>query len=267
MKFTFDHDYHIHSQLSLCSNDPLQTPQRILEYAEEFGLHTVAVTDHFWDETVPGATDWYKKQDLAHVSASLPLPQKEGVRFLFGCETDLDRYCKLGISKECRERFDWILIPTTHLHMRRFTINETDQPSLKRRAKLWTSRMEAVLAMDLPFSKVGIAHPACGLMVPWDREEYLECLEMIPDAEMEAVFSKAASLGVGIELNQGDMSFADGEAEVVLRPFRIAKRQGCKFFCGSDAHHPAELQKAKAVFERAVDYLGLQESDKFHIGE
>ena len=41
MKFAFDHDYHIHSQISLCSSDPAQTPERILSYARENGLHTI----------------------------------------------------------------------------------------------------------------------------------------------------------------------------------------------------------------------------------
>ena len=42
-----DHDLHIHSQLSLCSSDPAQTPARILQYAKEnrltlFGMHLPA---------------------------------------------------------------------------------------------------------------------------------------------------------------------------------------------------------------------------------
>jgi histidinol phosphatase-like PHP family hydrolase len=61
------------------------------------------------------------------------------------------------------------------------------------------------------------------------------------------------------------MSFKDEETDRVLRMFRIAKYQGCKFYCGSDAHHPAGLVNSPARFERAIDLLGLQESDKFHI--
>ena len=63
MKFAFDHDYHIHSRISLCSSDPAQTPERILSYARENGIHTICLTDHFWDETVSGASDWYQKQN------------------------------------------------------------------------------------------------------------------------------------------------------------------------------------------------------------
>lgn len=53
--------------------------------------------------------------------------------------------------------------------------------------------------------------------------------------------------------------------EIVSRMFRIAKAQGCKFYMGSDAHHPASLDSAKEAFEYAVDILGLEESDKFFI--
>ena len=53
MKYVFDHDFHIHSELSSCSRDPEQSPARILKYAEDEGLHTIVIADHFWDETGP----------------------------------------------------------------------------------------------------------------------------------------------------------------------------------------------------------------------
>ena len=46
MKYIVDNDLHIHSQLSLCSSDPEQTNERILEYAEENGLKTICLTNH-----------------------------------------------------------------------------------------------------------------------------------------------------------------------------------------------------------------------------
>ena len=86
MRYKFDHDYHIHSHLSLCSNDPAQSNERILQYAKDNGLGEICLTDHFWDEKIPKAPDWYKKQDLAHIKQALPLPQDEKVRFLFDKE-------------------------------------------------------------------------------------------------------------------------------------------------------------------------------------
>ena len=60
-------------------------------------------------------------------------------------------------------------------------------------------------------------------------------------------------------------NFKDEEAKTVLRMFEIAKKCGCKFYMGSDAHSPADLDRAKAIFERAIDYLELKETDKFYI--
>lgn len=61
------------------------------------------------------------------------------------------------------------------------------------------------------------------------------------------------------------MKFTEEETEVVLRPYRIAKQYGCKFYCGSDAHHPNILDEAKTIFERTVNLLELTEEDKFTI--
>ena len=81
------------------------------------------------------------------------------------------------------------------------------------------------------------------------------------------LFSKAAKLGCGIELNLFDINFddVDDDAWSILRIYQIAKKCGCKFYCGSDAHHPYEFDNAKAFFDRAIDLLELTEDDKFHL--
>ena len=75
MRFVVDADMHIHSKVSLCSNDDEQTNERILRYAVDNGLKTVVLTDHFWDRSVPCESDWYAKQDLEHLKKAKPLPQ------------------------------------------------------------------------------------------------------------------------------------------------------------------------------------------------
>ena len=268
MKYKFDHDYHIHSQLSLCSGDPEQNNERILQYARDNGLERICLTDHFWDAKIPGAPGWYRQQGFDHISLAKPLPRDDKVEFLFGCETEYDRNCTVATAKETFDEFDFIIIPTTHLHMVGLTITADDATAPdtnQRRARLWVSRMDALLAQDLPFCKIGIAHLACGLFNNKSREDYLNTLDLIPSEEMERVFAKVAETGVGLELNASDMNFRDGEAERVLRMFRIAKSCGCKFYCGSDAHTPKGFVAIKTIFERAIDMLDLQESDKFHI--
>ena len=264
MRYRVDHDYHIHSHISSCSNDPEQTSEAILRYAEKNGFEKICLTDHFWDETVPGAPYWYLPQNFAHISAARPLPQGKNTKFLFGAETDLDRNLTLGISKECFDEFDFVIIPTTHLHMDGFTISEEDAATPEGRAAAWISRFNAVLDMDLPFHKIGIAHLACALIAK-PREDYSKILRLLPDAELYSAFAKAARVGVGIELNSFDMSHTGEERDAALHIFRIAKEQGCKFYLGSDAHHPSRFDNVKDVFERAVRDLDLTENDKFHI--
>ena len=265
MKFTFDHDLHIHSHLSLCSQNPAQTNERILQYAKDNNLKAVALTDHFWDRDVSIAPEWYYKQDFAHISQAKPLPKDKNVRFLFGCEADMDKDFTLGLAPQNYDKFDFIVIATTHVNnMPTFGISSEDYKSPERRAELWGERIEALLNMPLPFHKVGIAHLTCTLLGMGTRESYLEVLNLIPTETMEKVFEKAAKYGVGIELNRDDMNFSDDEADIILRPYRIAKKCGCKFYLGSDAHRPETFLETKAIFERAIDILELTEDDKFN---
>ena len=68
MEYKIDHDLHIHSQLSKCSSDPEQNKENIFKYAEDNGLSTICITDHYWDRTQPGASEWYRPQDFEHIS-------------------------------------------------------------------------------------------------------------------------------------------------------------------------------------------------------
>ena len=267
MKFTFDHDYHIHSQLSSCSSDPRQTAQAILQYAIDRGLKKICITDHYWDENVDGASGWYKPQNFEHISKIKPLPQADGIEFLFGCETDMDKFFNVGISKETCDRFDFIIVPTTHMHMVGFTLAEEDD-TIERKAKLWIERLDALLDKDLPFEKIGIAHLNCGLMHKKDRAEFIRMLNLIPQSEMERVFTRVAQKGCGVELNQDDVRLSDeNEIEPILRIYKTAKKCGCKFYLGSDAHYPSHFESTTPIFTRVIDLLGLTEDDKFHIGK
>lgn len=265
MRFKIDHDLHIHTQLSACSGHPEQTPKQILKYAKDNNLSTICVTDHYWDSAVLGGSNWYAPQNFEHISKSKPLPQDENVKFLFGAETELNRDLTLGIPLSRFNDFDFVIIPTTHFHMNGFTVFDDEYKNNEKLAKLWIKRLDYLLDLSLSFEKIGIAHLACGLINNNSREDYLNALSLLSESEMERVFSRLAKAGCGIELNKSDMSFSDSEADIVLRPFKIAKNCGCKFYMGSDAHTPKAFTGFKDVFERAVTLLDLKEIDKFVI--
>ncbi len=225
MKFIIDHDLHLHSQLSSCSGHPEQTTQALLDYAKEQGFKHICITDHFWDETVPGASDWYRPQNFAHVAQSIPLPETEGVTFHFGCETDFDKFNTLGISRETIDKFDFVIVPTSHF-----------------------------------FTKMGLAHFTCCLLDRGCEGSRDDMMDAITDGQYAEFFERLAKCGMGLEINT---SLEDAVNESVLRPYRIAKACGCKFYLGSDAHTPGELRGASARFAAMVDALGLTEDDKF----
>ena len=264
LRFRFDHDLHIHSRLSACSCDPGQTGERILQYARDCGLHTVCLTDHMWDSAVPGASDWYRPQNYEHICLAKPLPRDKDIRFLFGCETEMDRRYVLGISRPVLDALDFIAVPTTHLLMTGFTISQEDAATHTGLAAAWVSRLDSLLDRDLPFEKMGVAHLTTSAIGP-GMEQVPETLRAIPESEMERLFSKAASAGIGIELNAAALEFDEKDADIFLKPYRIAKSCGCHFYCGSDAHRPGRFGEVKEIFERAISRLNLQERDKIDL--
>ena len=98
-----------------------------------------------------------------------------------------------------------------------------------------------------------------------DWEGHLKVIDLISDKQFEELFERAKELGCGIELNIPIFKYAEDELERALRPYVIAKECGCKFYFGSDAHHPDVFETAKKGFEYIVDLLKLEEEDKFLI--
>ena len=263
MKYTYDHDLHIHSNLSPCDPRPEQTPDFILSYAKKNGLKTICLTDHYWDERVEGASATYAKLDTAHIKKALPLPKAEGIRFLFGCETEMRADMTVGISRERCDELDFIIIPTTHLHFKDFTLQREADGNPKLLSKLWIDRLDTVLSMDLPFHKIGIAHPVSVLIAAADQEIFRATLKELGNEDLKKIFKKVAAKGAGVEINQFDFFFDYGAEEDILRIYRIAKEEGCKFYLGSDSHLPEEFERTKEIFEKAITLLDLRESDKF----
>lgn len=262
MKYIIDHDFHIHSKLSLCSKDEGQTVEFILQEAVENGFNKICLTNHFWDENVPVVNAYYEAQNFGHLCKALPLPQHDKVKFYFGCETEMDKLMRLGITRETIDKFDFVIVPTTHLHKTGFTI-EAEDDELECRAKRYVERLNALLNMDLPFYKIGIAHLTCHHIAGADPTAHIRVIDMVSDKEYLRLFNIAARKGAGIELNFNPFRYSDDELGRILRPYRLAKECGCKFYFGSDAHHPEEVTSSREKFIKIAEELALREEDKF----
>ena len=263
MKYKIDNDLHIHSYLSPCAgHPPSQNAENILAYGKKNGLKHLCITDHFWDsENVPPMeTAWFKKSDFPYIQRILPLPKDEECHLHFGCETDMDMFFTVGVSDKLYDKLEFIIVATSHLHGRRWTIRE-DNVSVADRAALYMERNHKLLDMDLPFHKVGLAHFTCDLMQYKGEGTYIDILNHVTDAEYCELFSRAAKAGMGIELN---VTMAEATNPATLRPYRLAKECGCKFYLGSDAHSLEGFSDAMLRFQTIVDALQLTEEDKFH---
>ncbi len=267
MRYLVDHDYHIHSQLSRCSHDPLQTPEAILEYGRQNGYRRLCLTDHFWEKPPEGVSRFYEGQDFAHVCQCLPLPQGDGIEFLFGVETEMTKDGVIGVLPEHYDAFDFIVIPISHFHMVGTAISHEDAATAKGKADAFIRKLSMVLDQPLPFHKVGLAHLINGFFGREDMALYRRVIELILSREeLPDLLSKAATVGVGIELNTACLKTPEVE-DLTVRFYSLAKDRGCKFYFCTDAHHPEGFLGAKAICERMVDLLGLTEDDKFHIGK
>ena len=263
MRYAADHDFHIHSTVSLCCHDKSQTPEKILNYAKENGFRKICLTNHFWDENVKSEAEWITEHDYSHVSSVLPLPGHNNIEFLFGCETDMDFNNVLGLSDERLNCFDFIIVSTTHLHLDGNTV-KTKITTPEEAAFHWVDKLESLLKKDLPFNKIGIAHLTTGHIL---KNKTAEAISLISDETMYSVFKECSRKGAGIELNIKTINMTNEQKEILLRPYFIAKECGCKFYLGSDSHKAEALACAKENFEDIIITLNLKECDKFSLAK
>ncbi|MEG0766615.1 MAG: PHP domain-containing protein [Clostridia bacterium] len=258
--FSCGHDLHCHSLLSSCCEDARMTASAIVSHAATSGYDTVCITDHLWDNDVVGASDWYAPQDIAHVRQSLPLPAPEGVRVLFGCETE---YCggqKLALARPHFDLFDFVVIPVNHMHMRGL-VRPMEVDTEEKMAVLFVERLESLLQLDLPFRKIGVAHLTCSLT--FREGDIKKVFRAMDKTRLHRVFHTLAERGTGIELNAYDFLAWETDPDTYLRLYRIAKEEGCTFYCASDAHDIEALDNVAAVLPAVACALSLRDADQY----
>lgn len=115
------HDIHTHSTLSHCCYDPQATVANYVRRAAELGHTVFGLSNHLWDEKVAGASHWYKHQNISYGLQQMDCVPADtcGVKILCGTETEyFAAKDTVGMLAETAKRFDYVLIPHTHMHMR-----------------------------------------------------------------------------------------------------------------------------------------------------
>ena len=260
--FSLLHDIHCHSFISSCSSDEACTPEAVFRQANEMGYDTLCLTDHMWDSAVPGASSWYAPQDIEHVLASKPYAKAEGMRCLVGCETEYIGNGRLGLAKENFDKFDFVVIPPNHMHMKGF-VRPENITTAEQMAELFTCRLEEISQLDIPMEKVGIAHLTCRLL--FAEGKVTDVIRLMDEERLQKIFATFARRGAGIELNAGSFAEMEIDADACLRLYRIAKQNGCKFYASSDSHSLKGYASVGEKLPAVVEALGLTEDDRYII--
>jgi len=236
-------DLHVHTALSKCGKSEA-TVENMLASAEKQGIKTIGFADHCWAKEIPGAHPWYQGQDIEHVlHIKNQIPDNtRGINILVGCETEYIGNGIAGMNKELAQCFDYVMIPPNHFQLGfGGFVRPEDLGSGGPKAVselLYRRFMEAV---ELGFGN-GFVHPFTPLgFIEWETE----VLQGISDTMYKNCFNSAASANIAMEINYGSI-WRPREKQIDFlslyrRIFTIARECGCKFFFGSDAHHPNEI--------------------------
>lgn len=235
--YPIDHDLHIHTHLSACCHHKdKQTPALILELAREMGLRTVGFADHVWTTADPAPSGWYKPQDRSQIDrlradlAAIETP----LRVLVGCEADMIAPGRIGLDRATAESLDFVLLACSHFHMKGFVAQPagTEPRALAdHMLAFFRAGVESGLATS-------IAHPLLpiGFLEHFDR-----AVDAVTDSEFLDAFGRAAEKGVALEVTTGFLTAPSKPAfspDTPLRFLILARRAGCRFTLGSDAHDP-----------------------------
>jgi histidinol phosphatase-like PHP family hydrolase len=247
-------DLHIHSNLSKSSR-PEATVENCLAAARARGLKTAGFSNHCWAAHLPGANDWYRSQTAEHaLSFREQIPSDTGgLRVLTGCETEFLGKGLAGMDRETAARFDYVLLPANHFHMKGFVVPENlgDGGPGAVRELLYRRFLEVT---ELGFG-TGIVHPFEPLgFRDWEEE----ILSGFSRAMYETCFKNAASAGLAIEIDKSAVDNKTalnekGYSSLYLEIFSVARHCGCRFFFGSDSHRPGEIEG----YDRMAEFAGL----------
>ena len=84
MRYVVDHNYHIHTHLSICSDDPEQNIDNIVLNAKRLGYKRICITDHCWENPHKCNMSFYEKQNFKYVTSELPYKKYDDIEVLFG---------------------------------------------------------------------------------------------------------------------------------------------------------------------------------------
>lgn len=258
-------DWHIHTHFSGCSNDPKQNAANVCKIASEMQLEAIGFADHLWQN--PDKTTWPKDlkstnaeiiEGLRKEIAEAKIPQ--GLQVFLGAEAEMIGMDQFSITKEFAEQLDFVLIPHNH-----FQQNYIPKPAVRTPENY----IDLLLARFVSGAKSGLATIMAHPMLPYaSMDLFAPGIMNCPEQKMIDVYGTASERGIFFELNTDYVLLAKEpeQHDAVIRIIHCAKRAGCRFTFGSDAHHPEAFARLLPLVDLA-DEAGLVQEDFASIDE
>ena len=256
-----DHDYHIHTNLSLCAAKTV-TAEHYINKAVELGLTKIGFTNHLWDENIkPVLNDFYVPQTVTYnltLKEELERIDHKGLDIYFGAEAEFHPELGIALTEENAEKFDYIIVSNSHTHM---TMPRDFLESYKKHADFMVEAYSKILSSSIIHRVLSIAYPFEAIACPYDRNLLFR---YISDDTLKELIFDTANKGIALEINTSCYPKIDKdnfEDFGAVRMFRIAHDMGCKFTFGSDAHSETEHDNYIRIANTFTECLNLTEKD------
>ncbi len=256
-----NHDFHIHTNLSLCAKKDA-TAEHYINKAVELGLNKIGFSNHFWDSKIqPVLNDWYKPQNLEYnlqLKEELKDIDKKGITVYFGAEAEFHPIYGVAMTEEAAEKFDYIIVPNSHTHM---TMDKTLYSPYQKHADFMTDAYRKILNSPTARYITAMAHPFDAVCCPYDRQVLYK---IIPDDVFKELFTATAEKGIAVEINAAcfkGITAENIEQFGAMRMFCIARDMGCKFIFGSDSHSVNGHDNYLHTQQTIADFLELSENN------
>lgn len=250
-------DLHLHTNLSHCAPNDTTINSYLVHCAEE-GIKKIGISNHLYSHKGVDHTLQIKDEIRA-------LQTSSSIEILTGCEMELYYDEEPMLQKESASAFDYVLIAPSHIfnqiqHYKNFDLSSSDKI---RQIMIDNFKRACLLDLGVP---TAICHPLYPIAAPNQQE----ILDGITDKMLEECYTLAAEHNKSIEIHAclyRDTVELDKEglSPSYIRMLSIAKKCGCKFHFGSDAHSQEMFVNKHALLERAAERAGICEDDLWHL--
>ena len=254
-------DLHLHTHLSLCAS-PDSSVAKFATAATELGLTAIGISNHYREAGIPGGDPFYEIQNFDHISsefAEIAAQNTPQLRILRGAEVEYSpEIGDAAISPEHASKLDYVLFTNSHTHL---TMPKAYYDDRRKHAHFMLNAYLDMLNGQVADKITAVAHPFAAVCCPYDRDSLLP---LISDHEYMQCFRQSAEHDIALEINtdlwSGYKTLPKLWNSEMMRIFKLARRCGCRFTFGSDAHRSSSCSSIRVGYLVAA-MLELSEQD------